>query len=208
MRSGIAVVAALLSCLTVPVQAQERPGEVSSDRPPGAPPKDPNDWQFIVTPYGWFTAVSGDLTVNGSNAPFDASFGDIVNNLNVALMGEFEVRKGDVGGFVNFFWSDLDASNTAGPFQLGPRGNLAVGPVTVDTEMTFFTADIGVFYRTVDLPLNGGLAEGGSRLIIEPYAGARIWYLDSEIRIPGQNRVFKLTNSETWADAIVGFRSQ
>ncbi len=209
LRSVIALAAALLlSSTTVPVKAQERSGDAPPGSLPETKPRDPNGWEFTFVPYGWFTALSGDLTVNGSSTPFDASFGDVADDLNMALMGQFEVRKGPVGGFVNLVWSELGASNMAGPFQLGPRGQITVGPVKVDASMTLFTADVGVFVRTVDLSLNGGLAQGGSRLIIEPYAGARIWYVDSEIRIPGRDRVFKLTSSDTWADAIVGFRSQ
>jgi hypothetical protein len=209
LRSGIALAAALLlSSTPVPVKAQASSGDVTPGSSPETKPRDPNGWEFTFVPYGWFTAVSGDLTVNGASAPFDASFGDIVDDLNIALMGQFEVRKGAVGGFVNVVYSDLGASSTVGPFQLGPSGRITVGPAKVDSSMTLLSADVGVFVRTVDLQLNGGLAEGGSRLIIEPYAGARIWYLDSEIRIPGQDRVFKLTSSDTWADAIVGFRSQ
>ena len=37
-----------------------------------------HDWKFRLTPYLWLTAISGDLTVRGITADFDASISDIL----------------------------------------------------------------------------------------------------------------------------------
>lgn len=207
--STVATAALLMSWAAMPAEAQESAGEAASEGKPRFEASAPNGWEFTVAPYAWLTAVSGDMTVKGANAPIDASIGDVLSHTNIAAMVQFDVRKGDLGGFVNIVYADLGASNMAGPFQVPTEGGIVdVPPVKVDTSLTLFTTDVGLYYRTVDLKMNGGVAEGGSRLIVEPYAGARIWYLDSEIRIPGRSNVFKQTSSDSWADAIVGFRSQ
>ncbi len=196
----VAALAAILSSLPA--------GSILAQDRLDAAPADADGWHFVVAPYGWLTGVSGNMSIRGTSAPVDASIGDVVSDLNIAAMGQLEARKGDIGAFTNLVYASLEATNTAGPFLVGPADGVSVGPLAVDVSTDLFIADVAIFVRTVDYAINGGLDAGGSRLIIEPYAGARIWKLSGAIRIPVQDQVFKRTESQTWADAIVGFRSQ
>ncbi|MFA9420997.1 MAG: hypothetical protein ACERLB_12675, partial [Gammaproteobacteria bacterium] len=49
-----------------------------------------NGWQFAIAPYLWGSDVSGQ-TQRGQ--PIDVDIGDIVDNLESALMVSFEARK-------------------------------------------------------------------------------------------------------------------
>lgn len=70
----------------MPAEAQESTGGAASAGSPKFEASDPNGWEFTVAPYVWLTAVSGDITVKGANAPIDASIGDVLNDLNLAAM--------------------------------------------------------------------------------------------------------------------------
>ena len=54
-------------------------------------------WQLSITPYLWAVALKGDVSVGRIEADVDASFSDILDNLNGALMLELELRKGRFG---------------------------------------------------------------------------------------------------------------
>ncbi len=164
-----------------------------------------DQWQFVAVPYVWFTSLSGNTTVRGVSAPVDASFGDIASNLNIAVMGQFEVRKGKIGAFVNPVYAALEANNTAGPFQIGGQ---QIPSRDVKVSSTLFTSDVGIFYRVLELNFSGGPAAGGARVIAEPYIGARIWHLSTEISIPLRDRTFENSGNKTWADTIFGLRTQ
>jgi len=58
--------------------------------------KGPGDWEILFTPYLWGTDLEGTSTV-GDLPPLDidASFGDIVSNLNIALSAHTEFHRGD-----------------------------------------------------------------------------------------------------------------
>ena len=67
--------------------------------PPPPPPAEPtappapeqakaDPWQLSITPYVWGTALKGDVGVGKTDANVDASFKDILDHLNGALMLE------------------------------------------------------------------------------------------------------------------------
>lgn len=204
------VFAGLAYSVALPAQAEEPSGtapgtgaQATIAAPPAAP--DPDPWTFVVAPYAWLTAVNGNTTVKGFKAPVDASIGDVLSNLNIAAMGQFEVSKGKFGAFVNPVYASLDSTNTAGPFQIG---QLNVGPIDVDGSLDLFVADVAGYYRALELDLESATGNAGSKLIVEPYLGARVWNLQGDIKIPVAGRTFKASGNKTWADAIIGFRSQ
>jgi len=44
-------------------------------------------WDITFAPYLWATALEGNMTVKGLPASVDASFSDIVSNLNFGFLG-------------------------------------------------------------------------------------------------------------------------
>ncbi|GAB5467981.1 MAG: hypothetical protein Kilf2KO_10110 [Rhodospirillales bacterium] len=164
-----------------------------------------DDWEFVAASYAWFTALHGKATVSGQEAPVNASFGDIFSETNIAFMGQFEVRKGRVGVFVNPVYVGLDSTNAVG--ASGGRGQSTQQPeASVSSQL--FTTDIGLSYRVMDVIMDGGRAAGGSRAVVEPYLAARVWNLSSQVEIPLSRRTLGGSDSKTWADAVFGLRTR
>jgi len=194
-RRGV-LAAAMLQVFILSALAQERRDTEASLS---------NEWSFLAAPYGWLTALDGSATVKGRSTGVHASISDMVDNLDIAAMGQFEARKGRYGVFVSPVFASLSTSASAGPFRIGP---FRVGPVDTDTTVKLFTVDVGTYVTALDFSFSGGLEHGGSRVVAEPYVGARIWYVRGELDVPLRNRTASFSGSETWADAIVGLRTR
>ncbi|MBS7705036.1 hypothetical protein [Chelatococcus asaccharovorans] len=75
---------------------------------PTAPPSIPAGWTFQATFYGWATALNG--TVGVRNLPpvkVDASFGDILEHFDGALMGALLAKNGDWMILTDLVWAQL-----------------------------------------------------------------------------------------------------
>ena len=83
-RNGWMLAAMLSAAATSPTLAQDTAPATAS-------------WQLSVTPYLWATALKGDARVGRTKADVDASFSDILDNLNGALMLSVEARRGRFG---------------------------------------------------------------------------------------------------------------
>ncbi|MET4635776.1 hypothetical protein [Kaistia defluvii] len=182
MRSALAVAAFLLTCAS-PLAAD------LASKPP-VPPLPSVGPSFSFTGYGWASAIDG----RGSTLPplpaadLDLSFGDILKNMNGALMGSAEMRMGN--------WSFLADAMFS---QVTPGGSLP-GPYFSSAEVRTRTLTLqsGVLYRlhsdeTFDLDVGAGL---------------RFWNLDNELKIsPGSlNREIDYSHSENWLDPVVAAR--
>lgn len=53
------------------------------------------EWEVSVAPYVFFSGLKGTIGVQQQNAIVDARFPDIFRNLDFAMMGTFEARKGN-----------------------------------------------------------------------------------------------------------------
>ena len=92
-----AILTVLVFARAVPVAAQE------------APPVS-GEWQFDLTPYGWFAGMSGEVGAGSKEAPTAASFTDICHNLDSAFMAHFDGRKGRWGFLLDPIYINLGAS--------------------------------------------------------------------------------------------------
>lgn len=67
-------------------------------------------WQFQATAYGWATALSGESGVrNLPPASIDMSFGDLLENLDGAVMGSFLAKNGNWMILTDLIWAQLSA---------------------------------------------------------------------------------------------------
>lgn len=162
------------------------------------------DWEFATAPYIWFVNLDGNITLDGVSAPVDIGFGTIAEELNLGFMGQFEVRKDRAGAFFNPVFASLADSQSAGPFDVGGE---TIPEREIDATLNLFVSDIGFFYRALDVAFDGGLAAGGSNLIVEPFVGARVWSIWGNLSVPTSTGNLFLSGHELWADAIVGART-
>jgi len=141
-----------------------------------------DEWSFTVSPYVWGISLEG----NASTLPplpsveLDASFGDIVKDINLGFMSTAELRKGKFGIFADVVWSDLTTD---------PAPFLRINSTSV-------MATIAGAYRVLEQE------RGWLDLIV----GARGWYIDTGLNVGPLGGL--IGHSEGWVDAIGGLRTR
>jgi len=123
-------------------------------------------WQFEITPYIWTLGLDGEVKVGRLAAQgVEASFSDLTQVLDLALMGAFEARKGRGGVFVDSMYFDLSESE--------PTPDDLFGDANVGLKEQLYS--IGGFYRVtqgkVSLDLLGGVRYGDLRADLELTSG-------------------------------------
>lgn len=146
-------------------------------------------WTFSVTPYFWAAGLSGqvsqfDLPV----VDIDASFSDILENLDFAAMMIAEARNGRYSLFGDLIYTKL-GSGAATP--------LGIAATSVNVEASTFAGLVGAGYSVIDGP-SGRLDVVG---------GVRVWSVDTDISfsgafLDGETR----SDGATWVDGLVGVR--
>lgn len=143
-------------------------------------------WQIRAAIYGWGTALDGDVTLRGNNAPVNASFEDILDKLDFAFMGAVEVSNGKWGVLSDLFYAELSVSNTQGNRSFSSE----------------FSQFIGNFVITRNL-----MDDKKTRLDI--YAGARVNSLGASLDIQTNFiGTFSGSDEKSWVDPIIGVRVQ
>lgn len=182
------LVAAVAVCGAAGPALADEPKAPAADAPgAGAPAGD--DWHFRLAPYLWMAALEGDVaTLSGlPTVDVDASFSDILEDLDLALMLAGELRYRRAGLLLDLAYLDLSTDeSTPGPL---------FGEVELETR-TFF-ATLAPFYRALD-------AERG---VLDLFAGMRVWSIDTELVFePGLLARRETDDDETWVDPLVGAR--
>lgn len=145
------------------------------------------EWEFSVTPYVFFSGLNGTIGVQRQTALVNARFPDIFRNLDFALMGTFEARKGNWMILTDAMYMSLSGKRvTPSPF---------FSDIDVEVKETIIDPEVG--YRVVR-------RERGA---IDLLAGVRIWHVKPHLTF--QPRILPLVDveeSKNWADPVVGVR--
>ena len=175
-RGVVALAALALVLCGAPARAQE-----SS--------QDDEGWSVRLTPYLWFAGLKGDVGVGGRIAEVDASFGDIVDHLELGAMGALEARHGRWGLGADVMY-----------LKLGDDGDIATpGPLVdhFDFDMSALIISPQVSYR-VTRP---------GRASVDLLGGIRYWHLSNTLKLTGETeRELELDASKGWVDPMVGAR--
>jgi hypothetical protein len=159
-------------------------------------------WQLSITPYVWGTALKGDVGVGRADAKVDASFHDILDHLNGALMLSLEARKGRFGLLSDTLYADLEDHAAKGDDR-----------IKVDATAKMFIQSLAGTYRLGTWQLASLGSAGPLAVTLDPYAGARYTYLDSQLDgkldLPrlGVSARRTADQSEDWVDPILGLRT-
>jgi hypothetical protein len=150
-------------------------------------------WSFAVTPYFWATSFQGDLTIRGIEADVDASFGDLVDLLDMAFCLRAEAWHGPLGFTMDFIY-----------LNLGSDGD--VGPLQTDVDLRMAVVELAASWKFEQAI--GESAAGNRHLTFEPILGVRYAGLKGELDldlgpIPGPD----LSGTQWWIEPYVGFRS-
>jgi hypothetical protein len=145
--------------------------------PHAAAQSSPGGWRFTLAPYAVAAAMDGAATVKGVDADVDVPFETIVENLDMTLMGHFDMQ--------NERWlvsSDLIYMDLAGDAEL------TNGTGTATMQETIFEV-AGGYRITPALTL---------------LAGGRWVDLGFGLRYAGPNLERNVDASKSWVDPFVG----
>jgi hypothetical protein len=144
---------------------------------------------FTMTPYAWAAGLKGDVaTLSGLPAvEVDASFSDVLDSTDIALMLAGEMRQGKWGLLVDLVYLDLaPQADTRGLFFSG-----------AELQTTTLFATVEGSYRVLE----------GRPAAVNILLGARPWFLDTELELdPGLLPGRSTADTETWVDPVVGGR--
>ena len=155
-----------------------------------APARAQGSWQFALTPYVWFAAMSGTIK-NGpaSGAEFDVPFREIFKSLALPpVMLAGEARNGRFGVTADLLYLKLKSDlHTPGP--LFGNGELTMS--TLEFTMTGL-------YRLVDM----------AEFKLDAGAGFRLWRVTNKIKLhPGILAGTSDSSSETFVDPLLAMRA-
>ncbi len=157
----------------------------------GSAPAMEDQWTFTIAPYVWAVSVEGDTAQFGlPTVNVDASFSDILDNLDMAAMVVGEIRYGRLGLFADLAYLDLGTDSTPTP---GPL----FSSVAVDAELLSFTPMLS--YRLVE--------QDGSHL--DAMAGIRVWDIESKLKFDaGILPAVTAKDGDTWVDPTIGAKGR
>lgn len=136
-----------------------------------------NEWEFAIAPYLWAAGMDGSIGIANFEQDVDVAFSDIIDNLDFAFMGHFDMR--------NEHWvlmSDLVF------VDLGHEEDLVQATVTAGLDMTLFEVAGG--YRV-------------SR-VFTILAGARWVDMATGIDYSGTLIDDEVAASKDWIDPLIG----
>jgi len=167
-RSLVGVLAVVFVCLIAPKATAQ-----SSS----------SEWQYTIAPYLWAAGMDGTMTIADNEADIDVPFSDIIENLDFALMGHFDMR--------NERWvlaSDLIFVDVGHDEKVTGDDGLAEGTVTTGMDMTLFEV------------------VGGYRVspAVALLAGARWVDMGASLRYSGDIVGENADVSKDWIDPLVG----
>jgi hypothetical protein len=134
----------------------------------------------------WLSGLDGSIGARGRTANVEASAGDVLDHLNFAIMGTFEVRW-DKWRFLTDTLYVKESGERAIP---DPRSTSA----EVSPTIFFFDPELGysVFRReAVDFDV---------------MAGIRTWRLKNQLQLTQDANQLIFEHSKGWTDPIVGLR--
>jgi len=177
----------ITTLLFVALAAASASAQTDAGATSGSQTSSSEEWEFSIAPYVFFSGLKGTIGVQRQSAIVDARFPDIFRNLDFAMMGTFEARKGNWIVLTDAMYMSLSGKRvTPSPF---------FSDIDVEVKETIIDPEIG--YRVANL-------ERGS---IDLLGGVRIWHVKPHLTF--QPRILPLVDvegSKTWADPVVGAR--
>ncbi|UPY38443.1 hypothetical protein [Sediminicoccus sp. KRV36] len=169
--------AGALMLLTAPASAQ-------------TPAPTSDAWAFSMSPYVWFSGLSGEVSVPAGSADFGASFGDIFSSLKFSAMGLAEARRGHLSLVMDTLYLNLQQ----GVPVPGAHGAFSGGSVRTQS------AEVSAIALYT-------LAEGQSGRI-DLGGGVRGWWFNTALtyspgRLPGRSA----DSTTSWVDPIISVRA-
>jgi hypothetical protein len=155
-------------------------------------------WEVVILPYLWALSLNGTVAVKGQKSDVDMTFGDILDNLNIAAMANLEVRKGRFGVFASPLYSQLEDDASV---------ETDTQPLNANVTVNMFILEFGVNYRFGPYALNSTAGAGSSSVTLRPFIGGRYTSLDGDINIKDDG-LPSYDGNQDWIDPVIGVHSQ
>ena len=136
-----------------------------------------NGWQFSIAPYLWAAGMDGTMSIADQEADIDVPFSDIIENLDLAFMGHFDMRNERWVLASDLVFVDLESSE-----------DLSEGTVTAGVDLTL-------------LEFVGGYRVSPAVALI---AGARWVDMGTSLAYSGEVGDAAAEASKSWIDPLVG----
>lgn len=148
-------------------------------------------WHFSASPYFWAAGIQGTVgQLNLPPADLKSDFGSILQELDFSFMGMAEGRRGPYSIFTDVAYTKTSVNDRS------PKG-LLTDRIDVTSEM--FSGLFGGGYSLL----------ANDRGYLDVIAGARVWYVSTELDLQGGLLNGKgRKDSATWVDAVAGFRGK
>jgi hypothetical protein len=150
-----------------------------------------DDWSFAISPYVWAASLDGTVGVGDlPSLDIDASFGDILRNLDLAAMTVVELRYQRFGLYADIVFTNISVDGDP------PREILFDG---ANVENELFIGTFGGAYSALD----------NERGHLDLLAGARAWSVDTRLNLDGgflDDREFE--SNENWVDPVIGVKGR
>lgn len=179
------------SLALLPISALQAGSSEVAPAPEIVPASD-DGWEFTLGLYGWGAGLDGDIGAAGVVAPVDISFSDILDTLDMTVMGAGELRRGNW----MFQLEGLYLRNSIKGVRTRalPRNRNVALSAKLTAETTRVEAVAG--YRVLD---NGSTT-------IDLLGGAVLYDISNELTFIGPRAVRGATSGDSWVDPVVGFR--
>jgi opacity protein-like surface antigen len=167
------LVAILGASLAEPLGAQD-------NRVPPAGEEERPSWRFTFTPNLWASAMSGRVGSGAAVGEVDLSFGDILGDFDIGVMGQFEARRGP--------WiirSDLFYVSLSDDRAIFPDGS---GTLQIGMDEFMLQPELG--YTILSRPWGG----------IDALIGVRYWDLKVDLAVQPQ----EVSGTQSWVDGTAG----
>ena len=154
-----------------------------------SPPLADSGWEFTVAPYLWLAGLSGDFADGGLKpVDVDLSISDVLENLEMGLMGAFEARNGRFSLAADALWVKLSAEADT------PFGFVA-DKAELTTQTLMLTGVAGYsLYQSDEANL-------------DVVAGGRLWGVENELELKGGIADgVSFDGTVTWVDPLVGIK--
>jgi len=140
-----------------------------------------------VTPYVWGSDFKGRIGIGDRSADVDASFLDLLREMNFAFMGAFQAERNKFATITDLMYLNLsDKHATPGPLFSGAK---AIG------KSLILSPEAG--FRIV----------GSDASFVDVLGGVRFWHVKGELNFkPGLLEGIDLSRSRNWVDGIFALR--
>ena len=180
----------------------------SGPAPPlGAPP---SPWTVTFTPYGWLSALNGDVTVKGRSVNVDIDAFELLDHLDAApWMSYVEARRGPLALYNDIFYAKIGAD---GSVSRSVRGLTVGADADLDIKLTII--ELGAAYEVARWHSGGIIGSTAIDLL----AGARYWHQEASLKfdltgtldlngvVVSRNRAIARSGDVDWVDPLVGLR--